>query len=101
MGGILKALFAAQFLFEEKLDTGITFDHDWTSRYSTSGPKVIKLFSYSTELSMKFQQLIKTKMRREKTIFLAFKLSEAVFIMLLNDKVGILTFMSMIKFKLS
>ena len=65
------------------------------------GPEVIKLFSSSTQLSMKFQLLIKTKMKT----FLVFKLSDGVFIMLINDKmptiVGILTFMSMINYVLS
>ena len=55
--------------------------------------EVIKNFSCSTQLSMKFQ-LIKTEMSKIK-IFLAFKLSDVVFIMLI---VGILTFMSMINF---
>ena len=52
----------------------------------------------------KFQLLIKTKMLKIKT-FLAFKLSDVLFIMLINVKmstiVGILTFMSMINFMLS
>ena len=49
---------------------------------------------------MKFQLLIKTKMVKNKD-FLAFKLSDVVFVMLINVKVstivGILTSMSMIK----
>ena len=59
---------------------------------------VIKLFSFSSDLSIKFQLLIKTKMLKIK----AFIHSDAVFIMLVNVKmptiviVGILTFISMI-----
>ena len=53
---------------------------------------------------MKFQLLMKTKLLKNKT-FLAFKLSDVVYIMLINVKmptiVGILTFMSMINFMLS
>ena len=56
------------------------------------GPEVIKHFSCSTQLRMKFQLLIKTKM----LTFLAFKLSDIVFIMLINVKmptnIGILLF---------
>ena len=66
-------------------------------------PEVIKLFSCSTQLSTKFQPLIKTKMPTKK--FLALYLSDVVIIMLINDKmptiVGILTFKSRINFKLS
>ena len=54
----------------------------------------------STQLSTKFQRFIKTKIQKNKT-FLAFKLSNVVFIMLINVKmptiVGILTVMRMIK----
>ena len=68
-----------------------------------SGHKVIKLFSCSTQLSMKFQLLIKTKILTKK--FLALSLSDVVFILLINAKmptiVGILTFMSRINFMLS
>ena len=57
-----------------------------------SGPEVMKLFSCSGQLAVKFKQLIKTKM------FL-------VFIMLINVKmptfVSILTFMCMISSMLS
>ena len=66
------------------------------------GPGVIKLFSCSTQLSTKFQLLIKTKILTKK--FLALSLSGVVFIMLINVKmptiVGILTFMSRINFVL-
>ena len=68
------------------------------------GPRVIKLFSCSTQLSTKFQLLIKTKIPTKKK-FLALSLSDVVFIMLINVKmptiVGILTFMSRINFVLS
>ena len=64
-------------------------------------PEVIKLFSCSTQLSTKFQLLIKLKYRQIKK-FLALSLSEVVFIMLINVKmptiVGILAFMSRIDF---
>ena len=59
------------------------------------------MFSCSTELSMKFQPLMKTKMLKN-IYFLAFKLSNTAFILLINVKmpiiVGILTFMSMMNF---
>ena len=63
-----------------------------------AGPGVMKIFSCSTQL------LIKTKMSQIK-IFLAFKLSDVVFILLINVKmpaiVGISTFISRINFALS
>ena len=66
-------------------------------------PEVIKLFSCSTQLSTKFEQLIKTKIPTNKEVT-CFK-SHNVFIMLINVKmptiVGILTFMSRINFVLS
>ena len=71
---------------------------------SVPGPEVIKLFSCSTQLSAKFQLLIKAKYRQMKK-FLALSLPDVVFIMLINVKmptiVGILTFMSRINFMLS
>ena len=55
-------------------------------------------------MSMKFKLLIKTKMLEIKT-FIAFKLSDVVFILLRNVKmpmiVGILSFMSRIDIMLS
>ena len=73
-------------------------------QYDISGPKVIKFSSCSTQLSMKFQLLIKLKYRQMKK-FPALSLSDVVFIMLINVKmptiVGILTFMSRINFGLS
>ena len=64
------------------------------------GPEVIKLFSCSTQLSTKFQLLINTKIP-----FLALRLSNVVFIMLINVKmptiVGILTLTSRKNFMLS
>ena len=50
-----------------------------------TGLEVTKLFSCSTQLSIKFQLLIKTEMLRNKE-FLAFKLPNDVFIMLINVK---------------
>ena len=71
---------------------------------SGPGSKVIKLFSCSTQLSRKFQLLIKLKYQQIKK-FLALSLSDVVFIILINIKmptiVGILTFMSRINFLLS
>ena len=49
-----------------------------------SGPKVIKLFSSSTQLSTKFQMLIKLEYQQMKK-FLVLSLSD-VFIMLINVK---------------
>ena len=72
--------------------------YDKTSK--TTRPQGYKVCSCSTQLSMKFKLLIKTKMMKKKNIFFAFKFSTVVFIMLMNVKmptiVGILTFMSMI-----
>ena len=66
--------------------------------------KVIELFSCSTQLSTKFQLLIKTKIQTNEEVS-CFNLSDVVFIMLINVKmptiVGILTFLSMINFVLS
>ena len=67
-------------------------------------PRSYKTFSCSIQLCMKFHLPLKTKKLKIKT-FLAFKLSNVVFIMLINVKmptfVGILTFMSIINFMLS
>ena len=64
------------------------------------GHEVIKLFSCSTQLSTKFQLLIKTKILTNKEVS-CFK----SLIMLINVKmqtiVGILTFMSRINYMLS
>ena len=65
----------------------------------------MELFSGSTQLSTKFQLLIKIKIPTNKKKNLALSLSDVVFIMLINVKmptiVGILTFMSRINFVLS
>ena len=70
-------------------------------RGSGPGPQVIKHVSCSTQLSLKFQLLVKTKMLKNTD----FKLSDGVFILLINVKmqtiVGILTFISKINFMLS
>ena len=59
----------------------------------------------STQLSMKFKLLIILNENAEDKDFLAFKRSDGVIIRLINAKmptmVGILTFMSMMNFKLS
>ena len=64
----------------------------------------MKLFSCSTQLSIKFQLLIKGKMMKNNDLS-CFKLSDIVFILLINVKmttiVGILTFMSRMIFVLS
>ena len=69
---------------------------------SRPGPEVIKLFSYSTHVSMKFQLLIKLKYRQIKK-FLAFSLSGVVLIMLINFKmptfVGIFNIYEQDKFR--
>ena len=68
----------------------------WSHGYTT--------FSCSTQLSTKFQLLIKLKYRKIKK-FLALRLSDVIFIMLINVKmptvVGILTFMNRINVVLS
>ena len=64
---------------------------------------IMYLLSYKTffQLSIKFQLLIKNKMLKNTQIVLAIKLSDVVFILLINVKmptiVGILTYMSMDK----
>ena len=70
------------------------------------GPDLIQVFSCSTQLSTKFQLLIKTKIQtNEEVSCLNLSLSDVVFIMVINVKmptiVGILTFMSRINFMLS
>ena len=76
-----------------------------------SGPKVIKLFSYSTQLSMKFKLLINTKIGKINGNF-RFKSPKPVIYPVNIVKmptivgkmptiVGILTFMSRINFILS
>ena len=67
---------AGLFRFAEekgKINVVISSDHE-----------VIKLFSSSTQLSIKFQLLIKTKMQKNKTC-LAFKLSDVVFTIYVHD----------------
>ena len=63
------------------------------------GHEVIKLFSCSTQLSMKFQMLIKAKNAIEKKNLYASKLADVVFTMLII--VGILIIISMINSMLS
>ena len=67
-------------------------------------PEVIHLCSCSTQLSTKFQLLVKTKIPIKKK-FLALSLTYVVIIMLIDVKmptiVGILTFMDRINFVLS
>ena len=69
------------------------------------GPEDTHHFSCSTQLSMEFQLLIKTKMLKKIITFLAFKHSNATFIVSINVKmptnVGILTFLNMINVMLS
>ena len=76
----------------------------WFCYSCTPGPEVIKPFSCSAQMSMKFQLLLKIKTLNNKD-FICFKLSYAVFILVINVKmttiVGILTFMSMINLMLS
>ena len=52
------------------------------------GPEVINLFPFSTQLSAKFQLLIKTKILFD-IEFIALGLSTIVFIMLINVKMPI------------
>ena len=71
----------------------------------TPGPEVINFFSYSAQLSTKFQLTIKKVKYRQIKKFLALSLADAVLIMLINVKmptiVGILKFMSRLNFVLS
>ena len=73
-------------------------------KYNRPCPEVIKLFSCSTQLSTKFQLLIKTKIPTNEEVS-CFKSLIVVFIMLISVKmptiVGILTSMSRINFVLS
>ena len=68
------------------------------------GPEGITLFSCSTQLSTKFQLLMKTKIPANEEVC-CFEFLRCCIIMLINDKmpiiVGILTFMSRINFVLS
>ena len=70
---------------------------------SLTWPRGYKLFPCSTQLSTKFQLLMKTKILKNEKKFLALSLSD-VFIMLINIEmptiVGILLFMSTINFVL-
>ena len=74
--------------------TKITVPLWFKSAVFTSGPEVVKLI-----------RLIKTTILKKNKDVLAYKLTDVLFIMLINVKmptiVGILTFMSMIKFMLS
>ena len=67
------------------------------------GPEVIKLFSCSTQLSTKFQLLMKTKILKNKEVSNGLSLLDVVFIMLINVKmstiVGILTFYEQAKLR--
>ena len=54
-------------------------------------PWVVNLFSFSTHMSMRFQLLITKKILKNKVMF-AFKLSDVVFIMLINVKMPTVTF---------
>ena len=72
-------------------------------QYARSGPEVIKLFSCLTQLNLAWNFNCSCNLKCWKIqTFLAFKLSDVVFVMLVNVKmptfVGILTFMSMINF---
>ena len=52
-----------------------------------TGSEVTKLFLCSTQLSMKFQLLIKTKIEiNEEFVFFTLSLSDVVFIVLINVK---------------
>ena len=70
------------------------------NKNTISRPQGYKTFSWLTQLSIKFQLLIKTKMLKNKLFLLSN--SHVVFIMLINVKmptvVGILTLISMIIF---
>ena len=73
-------------------------------RHGRSGPEVIKLFSCSTQLSIKFEMLISVKNIKKFSFFQAQISLESIFL-LINVKmpttVGILTFISRKNFMLS
>ena len=91
-------------LFANLLKYKVLFAHKMKPDVTNmlAGPKVMKLFSCSTQLSMKFQLLFKTKIMLKHKDFSCFILSDHAFIMLINDKMStivvILTFMSMKNF---
>ena len=82
----------------ENLDRGSSKDPLCKVWWNSTKPRGYTTFSCSTQLSMKFQLFIKTKI----LMFLALSLSDFVFIMLINVKmptiVVILTYMSRINF---
>ena len=57
-----------------------------------SDPEIIKLFSCSTQLSTNFLQLIKTETLNKIDISLALKLSDVVFVLLINVKMPTIVF---------
>ena len=65
-----------------KKELSILYFEGFSVKFCQPGLEVIKLFSCSTQLSTKFQLLIKTKIPK----FLALSLSDVVFIMLINVK---------------
>ena len=74
------------------------YRHGANVTFKLPGPEVIKLFSCSIQLSMKFQMLIKVKLSRTLASF-------RLFFLLINVKMptifGILTFMSRKNFMLN
>ena len=98
-----KVLECSRKYFRINIVTGISWNNAIYSQLSLHrslrgerpGPKVIKLYSCSTQLTTKFQLLMKLKYQQIKK-FLALNLSNVVFIMQINVKmptiVGILTF---------
>ena len=95
--------------FAAALDNEICPIRPKTSRFEITffktGPEVIKLFSCSTQLSMKFEILISIKISRNSAFFSDSDKPRMLFFLLINVKmptiVGILTFMSRKKFMLS
>ena len=75
-----------------------------SDRFATLGTEITKLFSCSTQLSMQFQLLIKTKIQTNEEVS-CFKSLRCFIYHAKNVKmptiVGILTFMSVINFILS
>ena len=62
-----------------------TFENIMENIFRIAFNGVVWIIQLSTQLSMKFQQPIKTKKHK---VFIAFRLSDAVFIMLINVKMS-------------
>ena len=95
--------FNFEMVFNGKIFFVIAVDRQILTKFQMPGPEVIKLFPCTTQMSTKFQLLIKAKILTKKN-FHSISFSDVVFIMLINVKMptvfGIFTFMSRIHFML-